>query len=247
MAAPLQVRGSASAAYRAAFRAFGSLWRETAFVTFVLIVQLLLSNRMGGSGNATGSLSNVLLDIGVTILIVSYTMAIYRHALGLRSQSMWALLGEAIRRKDLLAYHLGWYLLGIPWAWGVAYLQSALGLLILPAIVIVSIWVTCRLFAVGPPLAIEGLEVTARDAFRATVGQVWTIFYIGFRAAIPLVAVALILGALIISTNGRTDPPVILSGTLVLLFGVIGVVLRAVLEAQIFRELGLFSSRREVE
>ncbi|WP_019903284.1 hypothetical protein [Methylobacterium sp. 77] len=247
MAAALQTRGSTSAAYRAAFRAVGSLRRETAFVTFVLIVQLLLTARLGGPGNATGSLSNVLLDIAVTILLVPYTMAIYRHALGLRSLSMWALLGEAIRRKDLVAYHLGWYLLGIPWTRGVAYLPSGLGLLILPAFFLVTIWLTCRLFPVGPALAIEGLEITARDAFRATAGQVWTIVSIGFRAAAPLVAIALLLAALIIATNGRTAPPVILGGTLILLFSVFGLVLRSVLEAQIFHALGLFSPGREVE
>lgn len=251
MAAPLQIRGSTSLAYRAAFRAIQALWRETGLVALVLIAQSLLTLLMGGVGKASVSLPGVLLDIAVTVLLVPYTMAIYRHVLGLRPESALTLLNEAMRRKDLLAYHLGWFLIGAVWARFADLPMSALVLLIIPGIVL-SIWLTSRFFAVGPALAIEGLQATPRDAFRATAGQVWTIFYIGFRAALPLMAVALLVGVLIFASTqqpaGRAaTPPVILSAILLLPFSLFGLVLRAVLEAQIFRNLGLFSASREME
>ncbi|KQO51925.1 hypothetical protein [Methylobacterium sp. Leaf85] len=250
MAAPLQTRGSTSAAYRDAFRAVTSLWRETGLVALALIVQSLLSARMSGSKNSSGSLTAALIEIAVTVLLVPYTMAIYRHVLGLRPESAQTLLNEAMRRKDLIAYHLGWFLIGILWARVAILPMAALGLLMIPAFVL-TIWLTSRLFTVGPTLAIEGLEVTPQAAFRATAGQVWTIFYIGFRVALPLVALALLLGVLVFASSdqpaGRAGtPPSILTEILILPFSLFGLVLRAVLEAQVFRDLGLFSPRREV-
>ncbi|TXR27183.1 hypothetical protein FV460_22915, partial [Escherichia coli] len=115
MAIPLQTRGTTSAAYQASFQAIRSLWRETSAVVALVMVQGLVDAATVASGNPALTSLELIVDVVVTVLLAPYTMAIYRYALGLPVGSLRSLLEDAIRRKDFLAYQLGWFLVGRLW------------------------------------------------------------------------------------------------------------------------------------
>ncbi|WP_027174112.1 hypothetical protein [Methylobacterium sp. 10] len=251
MAIPLQTRGTTFAAYEASFQTVRSLWRETSAITALIVVQGLVDAVTETSTRPTVAALGLIVDVLVTVLLVPYTMAIYRHALGLPVGSLRSLLADAVRRKDFLAYQLGWFLLGRLWS-KVWITSTPFNGIMSALLFILCFWLTLRLFAVGPALAIEESQATARGAFEATAGRIWTIFYICFRTAFPLVAVVLIVGVAVVLVGGLgTGKPaasaLILTGVLLGPLLVFSLVLRAVLEAQIFRNLGLFAPQPEME
>ncbi|MCJ2127458.1 hypothetical protein [Methylobacterium sp. E-045] len=249
MAIPLQTRGTSSAAYEASFQAIRSLWRETSAVVALVMVQGLVDAATSASRRPALASLELIVDVVVTVLLTPYTMAIYRHALGLPVGSLRRLLEDAVRRKDFLAYQLGWFLVGRLWT--TIPITSFHGMVSV-LLFILCCWLTLRLFAVGPALAIEESQATARGAFEATAGRVWTIVYICFCTAFPLVAAVLIAGvAVVLVVGSGTGKPaassLILTGILLSPLVIFSLVLRAVLEAQIFRNLGLFAPQPEGE
>ncbi|MCC0807934.1 hypothetical protein FPV16_17255 [Methylobacterium sp. W2] len=251
MAIPLQTRGTTSAAYQASFQAIRSLWRETSAVVALVMVQGLVDAATVASGNPALTSLELIVDVVVTVLLAPYTMAIYRFALGLPVGSLRSLLEDAIRRKDFLAYQLGWFLVGRLWP-TVSITSTSFNGIISVLLFILCFWLTLRLFAVGPALAIKESQATARDAFEAAAGRIWTIFYICFCTAFPIVAAVLIAGVAVVLVGGSgtgkaAASSLILTGILLSPLLIFSLVLRAVLEAQIFRNLGLFAPHPERE
>ncbi|CAA2107581.1 hypothetical protein MBUL_04231 [Methylobacterium bullatum] len=251
MAIPLQTRGTTVAAYQVSFQAIRSLWRETSAVAALVIVQGRVDAATEIPGSPALTSLGLIVDIAVTVLLAPYTMAIYRYALGLPVGSLRSLLADAMRRKDFLAYQLGWFLVGRLWTM-VPITSTSFSGIFAALLLILCFWLTLRFFAVGPALAIEESQATAREAFEATAGRIWTLFYICFCTAFPLVTAILVVGVTFVLVGGLgagkpAASSLILTGILLSPLLVFSLVLRAVLEAQIFRNLGLFAPQPEME
>lgn len=221
-----------------AFRAVRALWPETGLVAVLLAAQTLITTEWGKPGNPTVGLPGILANLAATVLVLPYTIAVYRYAMGLPVGSLRDRVRHVVRRKDFLAYNLGIFLLGIllAEAWNVSFPYHSLVFVVLCGL---SFWLTTRLFVMGPTLALDGFDVTVREAFRATAGQIWTLFRLGFYVALPLLGASLIVGlaASVVNFGLNLKPAPASFGALSLPFIVFGHVLKAVLETKIFQRL----------
>lgn len=252
MPAILQTKGMTFDAYRMSFRAMRSLWRETGTMIAIAITQFVLINFAGRSFDSPFISLGGLFYIAFSIIYIPYLLVIYRYCLDLERLSIKNSLTQSIRARYFIVYEIGWQL--ITSLWGEA--QKTDSLLLMLSIFIgaggLLLWLRIRLVVLGLILAVPNLNVTAKDAFRATEGRAWDIFFIAFRASLPLVV---IMVAVILSVSIAIGPlsdenrslQIVLFQIVFLPIGFIGLVLRTVVEVQIFQRLGLPSRQHEVE
>lgn len=238
------------AIYHIAFRALWALRREISLLAVLFFAQMLLMTGSEGPTSTVGGLPELLVNAVVTILALPCVIAIYRYVLGLPVGRLRDLIAEAVRRKALTAYNLGFFLVVTlvlqSWSLPPPYFY----MVTLPACGL-GTWLMTRLTIVGPALAMGGPEETVGKAFRATAGQFWPLFLVGCYGVTVLIVGLFILIIPILALNIWLDAePEALSslqyGIVFILFSVSALLLRSVFEAEIYQRLALSTSPHDV-